>query len=106
MAVLTQSPITGGILTGERASQPLHQSLSSVFGFDSWYDTHCCPPPDGWSPFSASIRGDTHQLGPPRIMRFSRIKADLDQGLQCGDGEDNETFGRGGKLCCGALITA
>lgn len=38
------------------------------------------PPPDGWSPFSASIRGDTHQLGPPRIMRFSRIKADLDRG--------------------------
>lgn len=27
-------------------------------------------------------------------------------GLQCGEGEDNETFGRGGKLCRGALITA
>lgn len=52
---------TGGVLTGERGNQSVHQSTSSVFYFDSWYDTHC------WShlmggPLSASIRGDMHQV--------------------------------------------
>lgn len=72
MAALTQDPRTGGILTGERASQPLHQSLSSVFGFDSWYDTNCCPrsPTAGRvASFSASIRGDTHQPGTSKVLQ-------------------------------------
>lgn len=52
---------TGGVLTGERGNQSVHQSTSSVFEFDSWYDTHC------WShlmggPLSDSIRGDMHQV--------------------------------------------
>lgn len=79
--LFTWSPITGGILTGEWGNQPLHQSLSSIFSFDSWCDTHCCSCLMGGLLFHLNQRWHA-STQPTYIKRFSCVKTDRDQSVQ------------------------